>query len=212
MKDVFTLAIALASVCAHAQFPNLPYNPDENGDGLIGVVDLQGLLANYGSTFEGAILSTDGNTAAVEVGSMNYLTCKSTCAALPGVWDIIDDNSAGLVLPTLTSDAWLNLQSYNYNSGNGGGDAIAYVLKPGAETGSLFESGWDNTLKCFCVAKQRPRVEWSYCEHAGNYSFSALPSNIEDCYNQKLEEGWYPLGGPSVGQSSISQSFWRWAE
>ena len=36
------------SLGAAAQFPNLPYNPDENGDGLIGVVDLQGLLALYG--------------------------------------------------------------------------------------------------------------------------------------------------------------------
>ena len=26
---------------AAAQFPSLPYNPDENGDGLIGVTDLQ---------------------------------------------------------------------------------------------------------------------------------------------------------------------------
>lgn len=51
MKNVLILAIVLASVCAHAQFPNLPYNPDENGDGLIGVVDLQGLLANYGNDF-----------------------------------------------------------------------------------------------------------------------------------------------------------------
>ena len=212
MKHLLTLVIWVASSMAMAQFPSLPYNPDENGDGLIGVVDLQGLLANYGSTFEGAILSTDGNTAVVEVGSMNYLTCKSTCAALPGVWDIIDDNSAGLILPTLTSGAWLNLQSYNYSSASSGGSAYAYELYGNGETNALSENNWDNNRKCFCAAKQRPRVEWSYCEHSGNYYNDALPSNIQECYNQKLEEGWYPLGGPSVGQLSISQSFWRWAE
>ena len=212
MKHVLTLTALLISSLAMGQFPNLPYNPDDNADGLIGVADLQALLANYGSTFEGAILSTDSNTAVVEVGSMNYLTCRSTCAALPGVWDIIDDNSAGLILPTLTSDAWLNLQSYNYSSGSGGGAAYAYVLESDGDTDSIIDVDWDYTLKCFCAAKQRPRVEWSYCEHYGAYYFDALPSNIEDCYNQKLEEGWYPLGGPSVGQSSISQSFLRWAE
>ena len=43
----------------YAQFPSLPYNPDENGDGLIGVV-LQGLLANYGNEFASAVISEDG--------------------------------------------------------------------------------------------------------------------------------------------------------
>ena len=212
MKHLFASLLTVLCFATYAQFPSLPYNPDENGDGLIGVVDLQGLLANYGSTFEGAILSADGNTAVVEVGSMDYLTCKSTCAALPGVWDIIDDNSAGLVLPTLTSTAWLNLQTYNYASGNGGGGAYAYKVLPNATVDGMSEGSWDNFSRCFCFAKQRPRVEWSYCEHSANTYADALPSKIEECYNQKLAEGWYPLGGPSVGLYSISQSFWRWAE
>ena len=44
-----------------AQFPDLPYNPDENGDGLIGVVDLQGLLSFYGLVWdEGSMVSAIG--------------------------------------------------------------------------------------------------------------------------------------------------------
>ena len=213
MKHLFASLLTAVCFAAHAQFPSLPYNPDENGDGLIGVVDLQGLLANYGSTFEGAILSTDSNTAVVEVGSMNYLTCKSTCAALPGVWDIIDDNSAGLILPGLTSATWVDLKSYNHSSGSTSGNVHTYVISSDdGEVVSNVGSQWDLSRKCFCAAQQRPRVEWSYCEHSGNNYNDALPSNIQECYNQKLEEGWYPLGGPSVGQLSISQSFWRWAE
>lgn len=213
MKHLFASLLTVVCCATYAQFPSIPYNPDENGDGLIGVVDLQGLLANYGSTFEGAILSSDGNTAVVEVGSMNFLTCKLTCAALPGVWDIIDENSAGLILPGLTSITWLDIKSHNYNSGSTGGSVLAYhISSDDGEVSTSSGSAWDNSRKCFCAAQQRPRVEWSYCEHSGNNYNDALPSNIQECYNQKLEEGWYPLGGPSVGQLSISQSFWRWAE
>ena len=57
---------------AQAQSPYLPYNPDENADGLIGVADLQGLLSLYGSEFSSAILSDNGNIAVVEVGNMDY--------------------------------------------------------------------------------------------------------------------------------------------
>ena len=51
------------STMAQAQSPYLPYNPDENADGLIGVADLQGLLSAYGSEFSSAILSDNGNIA-----------------------------------------------------------------------------------------------------------------------------------------------------
>ena len=66
MKHLFTSSLAVICFSTYAQFPNLPYNPDENGDGLIGVADLQGLLA-YGSEFSSAILSDNGNIAVVEV-------------------------------------------------------------------------------------------------------------------------------------------------
>jgi len=32
MKNVLTLVLALTSALAMAQWPTLPYNPDENGD------------------------------------------------------------------------------------------------------------------------------------------------------------------------------------
>ena len=55
------LFVALTTESAAQSFP-LPYNPDENGDGLIGVADLQGLLSNYGSEFSGAVISEDGES------------------------------------------------------------------------------------------------------------------------------------------------------
>ena len=49
---VFSIVLAFTTT-AKAQFIPQPmgYNPDENSDGLIGVGDLQGLLALYGSSF-----------------------------------------------------------------------------------------------------------------------------------------------------------------
>ena len=51
----FVFSIVLAcTTSATAQFIPQPmgYNPDENSDGLIGVGDLQGLLALYGNAFD----------------------------------------------------------------------------------------------------------------------------------------------------------------
>ena len=56
MRRLVALMMCAVSLGATAQFPSLPYNPDENGDMLIGVVDLQALLANYGKNFQ-ALLS-----------------------------------------------------------------------------------------------------------------------------------------------------------
>ena len=53
MKHLLTLhALFRSSSLPMGQnLDHLPYNPDDNGDGLIGVADLQGLLANYGNEF-----------------------------------------------------------------------------------------------------------------------------------------------------------------
>ena len=100
MNRILSLLVLLAfSTMVQAQSPYLPYNPDENGDGLIGVADLQGLLSAYGSEFSSAILSDNGNIAVVEVGNgLSYYGCRANCASLPGPWSIVDENTVGLVL------------------------------------------------------------------------------------------------------------------
>ena len=65
----YFIAIFTFALCAHccAQFIPQPmgYNPDENSDGLIGVGDLQGLLALYGNAFDNGdsltVVSTPDN-------------------------------------------------------------------------------------------------------------------------------------------------------
>ena len=50
MNRFFTLL--LAASCLTVGQVTYPYNPDEDGNGLIGVPDLQGLLALYGGAFD----------------------------------------------------------------------------------------------------------------------------------------------------------------
>ena len=73
------LFVAVTTESAAQSF-TLPYNPDDNGDMLIGVVDLQALLANYGLEFSSAVLSEDGESAITYMGDMatRYAACENT--------------------------------------------------------------------------------------------------------------------------------------
>ena len=217
MNRILSLLVLLAfSTMAQAQSPYLPYNPDENADGLIGVADLQGLLSAYGSEFSSAILSDNGNIAVVEVGSLNYYLCRSACASLPGAWSLVNENSVGLILNQIGGgvEAWFepmyteSWQSEAFRiSGSGNPNPV----------GAQYE------YQCFCYAKQRPSVEYSYCS-------GGAPSEeaFNQCISEKLAEGWYPLSGfpmehsrqGATGSASYPlsyapqthASFWRWEQ
>ena len=219
MKRIFFLAFAGLSLGLQAQSPYLPYNPDENADGLIGVADLQGLLSQYGSEFSSAILSDNGNIAVVEVGSMNYYRCRSTCSSLPGAWSIVNENSVGLILDQVSSPMiW-------FEPGHITTSTQALVIDEDGETSTVAGTSLDGLRPCFCHAKQRPRVEYSYC-------FGGAPSEagFNQCISEKLAEGWYPLSGfpnhhdkqghyGNSGNVGIQPygpqthaSFWRWEQ
>ena len=220
------LFVALTTESAAQSFP-LPYNPDENGDGLIGVVDLQGLLSNYGSEFSSAVLSEDGESAITYIGDMAYPLCAMACENLPGMWEMPDVEDLGLVWDEVytgnsTVNTWLK------RNGNDGTQEAPYFY-----SASSFQLSDHNAVKtnqiapawrCYCAAKQLPRVEYSYCS-GGEPSEEAF----NQCISEKLSQGWYPLsgfpmehsrqaGGTSAfynGTSYDSQthaSFWRWEQ
>tara|TARA_B110000003_G_scaffold273941_1_gene312673 strand:- start:191 stop:859 length:669 start_codon:yes stop_codon:yes gene_type:complete len=222
MNRILSLLVLLAfTTMAQAQSPCLPYNPDENADGLIGVSDLQGLLSLYGSEFSSAILSDNGNIAVVEVGSLNYYKCRSTCASLPGAWSIVNENSVGLILDQVNDGyaAWFYPQHIN------GSTTGAFGISPSGESSGYSSLSTDIEKQCFCYAKQRPRVEYSYCSGG-----TPIEEAFNQCINEKLSEGWYPLSGfpmehsrqGATGTSSQSYqisynpqthaSFWRWEQ
>lgn len=202
------LAVVLTSKSSAQSFP-LPYNPDENGDGLIGVADLQGLLSNYGSEFSGAVISEDGESAITYMGDMAYPVCAMACENLPGIWKMPKDEDLGLVweeVSALGSQTWLQKESSStvYLS-NSNSHVYSYIENIGNGVKRYTSNVLEYSLRCYCTARQLPRVEYTYCEG----------TDIQGCADEKVEAGWYPLEGITKisynGQNKI-QAFWRWAE
>jgi len=218
MKHLLTLTALLISSLAMGQWPSLPYNPDDNADGLIGVADLQALLANYGNEFSSAIVSEDGESALVFVGSYSYPSCAENCSALPGHWRIASLEEIGPVfedivyspspevlwLRTEESHPWAGAHSGGTNASNGN-----FTIEQSPAV-------WP-AKSCYCSAKQLPRVEYSYCmTYYGTYNVEEIATNVaafQSCCDAKVQDGWFPLGGLAKGYNSDGgQSFWRWAE
>ena len=210
MKHLLMISALLVSSLAIGQWPSLPYNPDDNADGLIGVADLQALLANYGSEFASAVVSEDGESAIVYMGDMAYPLCFQTCKNLPGIWQLPLLEDLGLVwddvhptTPSTVIKTWLtgknipdHTSPYYYGSSFSSGDTYQSFVQDG---------GTSQPNRCYCAAKQLPRVEFYKC--VGNGSDA-----VEECVNcvsTKLSEGWQLL---PPGGSSVVQDLWRWAE
>ena len=210
MKHLFASLLTVVCFDTYAQFPSLPYNPDENGDGLIGVVDLQGLLANYGNEFASAVISEDGESAIVAMGQMQYPVCAFTCKSLPGFWDIPTLEEFGMIWDEVGSEVNSNNNSDRYyvRPSKPDGNTSIYDVKVfqryqyqyGLQNFSM--SGDNVEYQCYCAAKQLPRVEYEYCQG----------TNITECANQLLGDGWYPLPGMAKSGGEETQAFWRWAD
>ena len=210
MKNLLTLTALLISSLAMGQFP-ISYNPDDNADGLIGVVDLQGLLANYGSEFASAIVSEDGESALVYVGEISHPP-EYACNHMPGFWQLARLSELTPLIDDITDPVWLRQNSLE-------NDGVTYnnttsrfpVFFPASYMPQSTVSGHQYPLSsysCYCAAKQLPRVEYSYCRG----------TSIVECATSKVEDGWIPLGGMSfTGDGAgidyqVGQAFWRWAE
>ena len=216
MKHLTTLLALLLSCSMLAQGPvEFPWNPDADGDDFIGVNDLMALLGEFDSVFseEALYLSEDSTSAMYNVGNKTFLGCHIACKNLPGYWrmpEFEDVSVEGLVM-------WVQVEGYPNNLSN------AVTL---AANGQLdFGNGIQYNQQCFCVTKERPKVEYSFCD-GGDPS----GAGFTQCINEKLAEGWYPLSGfPTVHhrqgygvihnqnsqihfEQNSHASFWRWAE
>ena len=218
MKTSFTTLLLMVGFGTFAQVNfNLPYNPDANGDGLIGVADLQGLLATYGSEFENAIVAGDGESAIMDMGNMGYAQCQYACQKMPGYWTLPDAADLTPVFPLVENmgifQFWLKEKSDAAIIIDGlvGVPMLQYHspgnLLAGGAGGShlVYETNIFVAKNCYCSTKQLPRVEYTYCEG----------TSIQTCANGLASEGWYPVGGAmkhnSEGENKI-QAFWRWAQ
>ena len=190
MKYLITIVIAALSLNGFSQgIPQLPYNPDENGDGVIGVPDLQTFLAYYGTEFSAAILAEDLNTAVLYVGNMGYLKCRSTCASLSGPWSMIDLNSAGLILDEFTGLTWISTENQDFSGG--------YALAITNSLGYIANYAISTSKICYCDTHQSPKVEFN----------QILEGDWGEMNEQLSNEGWRLHSA-----NSNKVYFWRWAE
>jgi hypothetical protein len=181
-----------------AQGPvEFPYNPDSDGDDFIGVNDLMALLGEFDSVFseEGLYLSEDSLSAMYDAGDMKFVQCQVACHNLPGTWK----------MPRLREvivagqEMWLETPESAYYWTN---SWDLHLLTPDGRVDRTAAN--NNAVGCFCVTKELPKVEYTYCMSG---------SGIGECANEKVAEGWLPQGGIHVTQDGIvSQAFWRWAD
>jgi hypothetical protein len=219
MKHLLTISALLISSLAMGQWPSLPYNPDDNADGLIGVADLQTLLSNYGSEFASAVVSEDGESAIVYMGDMTYPQCKYSCDQLPGFWalpeleDLVPvwDEVGSPEVGTITWLQPLDFLTSSFDTGNLTPLRFRYFYSGPNGIKEECTQGFVNPWRCYCAAKQLPRVEYATCTNTNINTFRS-------CCEERVAEGWLPLGGISMANKANSpysqwaQSFWRWAE
>lgn len=210
------LAAFLLSLGATAQDFPIPYNPDDDANGLIGTPDLLSLLALFGEEFSAAVVAEDNESAIMYMGDMAYPLCAQSCKNLPGMWEMPTIEDLGLVWSEVNSSCCY---------------ATTWLVRPasagnGADPLWYFESDAGNTLnpsyhrvqktaspagnrRCYCSIKEIPKVEYAACFNANN------TSAWFECCQEKVAQGWIPLAtNPytySDGSSS-GQAFWRWAE
>ena len=206
MKYFITLLIAALSLNAFGQsFPPLPYNPDQNGDGLIGASDLQDLLAVYGLVFEPFALSISetNESALISLGIRNRLDCERDCSSLPGPWSVMTVSSYAvhhdLVHSILapTDEAWIE----PLIGGNGSQDFISQYITGEGAIGNASYLYIDDTIAgdddyCFCSVTQIPKVEFHQISD----------SEFDDLKEELSNEGWR-LQSSNAGKVY----FWRWA-
>jgi hypothetical protein len=194
-------------------FAEFPYNPDANGDDFVGTSDLLALLNLYGSEFseEGLYLNEDSTAAIVHVGSLAYPKCAHQCRSLSGNWRIATLEDLGMIWeivapPSSEYSMWLgdrlagSMPQRLFSHPSLSGPTII------PQSNQVISGGVGDLAQCYCSTIERPRVEYSYCIGAGG-------ENIQPCFDEKKNNGWYPHGSLEFRpDGSPAQGFWRWAE
>ena len=210
MKHFVTLAALLTSLVALAQTPQLPFNPDENGDGLIGVADLQSFLALYNTEFSAAV-SANG-IAFINLGGMNKDECQTSCNNLPGSWDVTTYKEVSknwqLVAESINSDPttidspafWVTNRDERHDVL----DRDAFYFNKVGE--SWYVAGLSSTYDyydrlCVCSITERPKIEYQRIVQDGS------GPTMNTIVNELLNEGWYILS-----TDELFMHLWRWKD
>ena len=192
-----------------------PYNPDADGSQLIGVTDLQSLLALYGQQFESSsfAMSSDSSIAFTNVGVHDYFVCRKACRNLEGQWEVLRFDVVGEFSAELEAFALDNntagFHTDVMESLPIGGGGNVYFSSDYGEWGTNGGNGHWEERNCICQTSTKPYIEYSLCE-GGTYGSTEA---LQECIEEKLAQGWIPLGGVTRGGNAslvkVMQAFWR---
>ena len=215
--------LAAFSATAQNNGFQFPYNPDAEPDGFIGVQDVLSLLQLYGAEWDAgpSFFDSDSTTLLVDMGAMNYVECLGTCSSMPGAWKVptLEEISRHYIqlkeFEDVAEQYWLNRNMWRaqYHAGGTSHDNAPIIVITAFDNSAQNESfaqSWmfESAHHCACFTKERPKVEYVRCVGNG--------SQVSDCCQEKVQNGWYPLGNPTVADGGVSathvQAFWRWED
>jgi len=211
MKHLMTLLALVVAVTAGAQVetPMFSYNPDSDSDGIIGIEDLLSVLSLFGGEFTvyDLTIEEDSSSAALFLGEQKFWNCHHACDTLTGNWRMLQLHDAYIIDDTLST--LLSNSDASIWCGNEGN----YLWNlTGSHVYASLQSynNMETTRQCICYTKAVPAIEYSICDVYNDQEA------FVNCVNEKLGNGWRPLGGTASRQSGYypiwSQGFWRWAE
>ena len=210
MKHLLACLAILAAFNVTAQVDGfqLPYNPDSEPDGYIGVGDVLEVLSIFGSEWNASdiYMSNDNSSMTMYVGEMNYHNCLAACSQLGGDWRLSTFKDFAPILDTLGLETNQKLWLNDLSAEKGGSETkrLTWISDSGGYTIVTTPNGFYYNYGCYCSTHERPKVEYSICVGYGSGAWS----DLEECGQLKVAEGWYPLGS----NDGASQAFWRWAD
>ena len=211
MKHLFASFLTVICFGVLAQTPQLPYNPDENGDGLIGVADLQSFLALYNTEFSTAV--SDNGIAFINLGGMNKDECQTSCNNLPGRWDVTTYKEVSqnwqLVAESLNSDPTTSDSPFFWVTNRDERHSI--LSQDICRLNSVGSQEWHVQLTttsydyddrvCVCSITERPKIEYQRIVQDGS------GPTMNTIINELLNQGWYILS-----TDELYMHLWRWKD
>ena len=237
MKNLLAVVATLwaMSLSAQTETTNFPYNPDSDGDGVVGVADILALLNTFGQEFQVQVtINSDSTSAIVHLHPAKLLSrdaCRMSCDSLPGPWTILTEEGfyqhAKSIKDSLAANN-LNTANIHVITDNQRIVPFTPVAGGGAATYLTKEARWwapdwdwsqeeihqlthdvlidgDYTL-AQCFCEVRQRPRIEYTQCEGN------PQSVLECVQNKTEVGWYPLDLIPFGDNSMIQTLWRWKD
>jgi hypothetical protein len=229
LRYLITIVIAALSLNAFGQINGweLPWNPDANNDQLVGVTDLQSLLAVYGQIYssDDIYVTSDSTHMLLDIGVMGFVQCLGNCDNLGSHWsmsELVDIGKHWTELETNPQCVWINTEIHYDPYNNSAEPFQDYLCIDDLDLHADYQA--DGTRGCLCSTSVRVKIEYDYCSGGTPDSESFI-----GCINDKLAEGWYPMSGFPIDRSrqaatgstsyqvtgyapQTHASFWRWAE